>query len=86
MAYFKILKEEKVDIKDQVAKEESDIKKADDKEDKYEPIDLNLIDLASLTDKALIESDEFVYSPKSHPVGRILFVLLILAEILASKH
>jgi len=33
---------------------------------------LDIIDLSCLKDKELIESDEFIYSPKSHPLFRIM--------------
>ena len=44
-------------------------------------VDLDSIDLSCLNDKELIECDEYLYSPRAHPLFRVLNTLLLVAEI-----
>ena len=55
------------------------------KRPKFKPVDLDKIDLACLDKPEFVDTDEFKYSPKSHPLFRITQTLLMLAEVFAAK-
>ena len=60
----------------------------DDKELKkrvFRPINLENIDLESFNRSEFIESEEYKYSPCTHPFYKVCQTLLMIAEVYASK-
>lgn len=51
----------------------------------FKPVDLDTIDKKCMDDKELKESEEFVYTKKSHPFFKVLQTLMLLAETFACK-
>ena len=91
MNYYNLVKEEIKEEKKEEEKKDEPKKEEDTKappapiKPKFEPIDLESIILTSLKDKELTESEEHLYSNKSHPYFKILQTLMLLADVFSYR-